>query len=81
MLDQAVGETRYVSPVGTHTEPFLTWETAATDVCAVVSVSVDGDVILVEAGQYELAQLERHEYVLLLYHAGHWSGGDRADHS
>ncbi len=46
------GIERYVSPVGTHTAPFTTWETAATNIQAAVDAAVSGDVVWVTNGIY-----------------------------
>ncbi len=44
--------TRYVSPSGSNTFPFTSLATASTSISAAVTVSVNGDVILVNDGTY-----------------------------
>lgn len=50
----AASVTRYVSPSGSNTAPYTTLSTAANQISTVVSLSVDGDVILIDDGTYVL---------------------------
>jgi hypothetical protein len=42
--------TRYVSPAGTHTPPYESWETAATNIQAALDVGSPGDVVVITNG-------------------------------
>ena len=48
----ASAATRYVSPTGSHTAPFLSWETAATDMQSAIGATTPGDIVLVTNGVY-----------------------------
>jgi len=47
--------TRYVSPSGSHTSPYTSIATAATDIQTAISASSTGDLILVDDGTYVLS--------------------------
>lgn len=51
----ATSVTRYVSPSGSNTAPYTTLGTAANQISTVVSLSVDGDIILIDDGTYVLS--------------------------
>jgi subtilisin-like proprotein convertase family protein len=46
------GQYRYVSPAGTHSPPFMTWATAATNIQAAVDIAEAGETIIVTNGIY-----------------------------
>ena len=48
----ASGVTRYVSHWGSHTAPYSTWETAATNLAAAVDAATNGETIWVTNGVY-----------------------------
>lgn len=50
----STGTTRYVSPSGSHTAPYLTLATAANTFQAAIDISNDNDLILVDDGTYLL---------------------------
>ncbi|MFH0908255.1 MAG: choice-of-anchor Q domain-containing protein [bacterium] len=47
-----LGDVRYVSPGGSNTFPYLSWETAARDIQAAVDVAPVGGLVLVTNGVY-----------------------------
>ncbi len=49
-----VAKTNYVALTGSHTPPFDSWSTAATNLQSAVAAASDGDVVLVAAGYYPL---------------------------
>lgn len=51
----ATSVTRYVSPNGTNTSPYTTLATAANEIATVVTLSLDGDVVLIDDGTYILS--------------------------
>ncbi|WP_136077893.1 right-handed parallel beta-helix repeat-containing protein [Pontiella desulfatans] len=53
ILSQAA--TLHVSPGGSHTPPFDSWETAATTIQSAVNATIDGDTVLVGDGHYILS--------------------------
>jgi hypothetical protein len=44
--------TRYVSPLGSHTAPYLSWQTAATNIQSAINAAAPSDVVLVTNGVY-----------------------------
>lgn len=51
----ATSVTRYVSPSGSNTAPYTTLATAANQISTVVSLSLNGDIILIDDGTYVLS--------------------------
>ncbi|MBZ0244090.1 MAG: hypothetical protein K8F24_12790, partial [Bacteroidales bacterium] len=51
----AASVTRYVSPGGSNTPPYTSLATAAHQISTVVSLSLNGDVILIDNGTYVLS--------------------------
>ncbi len=45
----------YVSPSGSHIRPFTNWQTAATSIQDAVNMCMDGSIVFVSNGTYELA--------------------------
>ena len=52
----AITPTYYVSPSGSHSAPFITWETAATSLQAIVDYVPDASTVLVAAATYVLPE-------------------------
>ena len=50
--------THYVSLSGNHVPPFTNWVDAARDIQSAISVSVDGDTVLVTNGVYTIGQFQ-----------------------
>ncbi|HMU44193.1 MAG TPA: hypothetical protein PKA80_12915, partial [Ignavibacteriaceae bacterium] len=48
-----IGTVRYVSPTGSSTPPYTTWETAADSIMECINISVFGDTIYVANGTYK----------------------------
>jgi hypothetical protein len=48
-------DTHYVSLTASHTAPYTSWATAATNVQSAVNVAADGDTVLVTNGTYRLS--------------------------
>ena len=51
----ATPETRYVSPGGSHTPPFLDWATAAHHIQSAVDLSYHGDTVMVSNATYAVS--------------------------
>ncbi len=59
--------TRYVWTNGSHTAPYTTWPTAATNIAAATSIATPNDVIIVTNGIYsESAQIDLNDNRLIL---------------
>jgi hypothetical protein len=50
---ESSGIDRYVSPLGSHTAPFLSWDEAATNIQDAIDAASAGDIIWVTNGIYE----------------------------
>jgi len=51
---QVQADTHYVDLAGSHTAPYTSWATAATNIQVAVNAAVDGDTVLVTNGTYVL---------------------------
>jgi hypothetical protein len=67
----AIGDTRYVSLTGGNQSPYTSWAQAATSIQPAIDASVDGDVILVSNGIYNIsAEISVNKAVIITSVAG-----------
>ncbi|MBK7266153.1 MAG: hypothetical protein IPI12_07445 [Ignavibacteriales bacterium] len=56
-------ERRYVSKTGTSTPPYTSWETAADSIMKAMSLSIQGDTIIVGKGIYRNSPFSTEGYI------------------
>ncbi len=54
-LTSALADVHYVSKAGSHTSPYTSWPTAATNIASGITASAAGDTVLVSNGVYTLS--------------------------